>query len=128
MSVKTGKKSSARLGSRSARHRRVRKKVQGTKLRPRLGVFRSLKHIYAHVIDDGTGSTLVSASTITKEFQKKKIKKTSDTEAAHAIGEIVAEKALAKGIKTVVFDRGGYMLHGRVKALAQGARDKGLKF
>ena len=128
MSIKTGKKSSSRLKSRESRHRRVRKKVCGTQERPRLGVFRSLKHIYAQVIDDGTGSTLVSASTISEEFQKRKIKKTSDTEAAQAIGEIVAEKALAKGIKTVVFDRGGYLLHGRVKALAQGARDKGLKF
>lgn len=92
-----------------------------------MDVFRSLKHIYAQVIDDDTGTTLTSASTISPEFQKLK-KKTGNIEAAKIVGELIAEKTLAKGIQKVVFDRGGYLLHGRVKALAQGARDKGLKF
>lgn len=86
-----------------------------------------MKHIYAQVIDDDTGTTLTSASTVSEEFRKLK-KKTCNIEAAQIIGELIAEKSLAKGIKKVVFDRGGYLLHGRVKALAQGARDKGLKF
>jgi large subunit ribosomal protein L18 len=132
MTVKIKRNSSERLKTRMARHRRIRKKVRGTNERPRLGVFRSLKHIYAQVTDDNTGSTLVSASTRSKEFQKRESKakgsKINNQEAALVVGELVAEKALAKGIKKVVFDRGGYSLHGRVKTLAQGARDKGLEF
>ena len=127
MSAKQSKNSSRRLTTRVARHRRIRKKVSGTDVRPRLGVFRSLKHIYAQLIDDNTGSTLAAASSLSDEF-KKKSKTTSNQEAAKIVGELVAEKAIAKGFKQVVFDRGGHPLHGRVKALAEGARDKGLEF
>lgn len=127
MTVRIKRNTSARLKARVARQSRIRKKVQGTKERPRLGVFRSLKHIYAQVIDDTSGVTLASASSISKEFTEQK-KKTNDREAARLVGELVAQKALGAGIRKVVFDRGGNPLHGRVKALAQGARDKGLEF
>jgi large subunit ribosomal protein L18 len=127
MAANVRKTSSGRLKSRVAKHQRIRKKISGTTERPRLDVFRSLKHIYAQVIDDDTGKTLTSASTLSKEFQEQK-KKSCNIEAAKIVGELIAEKALAKGIQKVVFDRGGYLLHGRVKALAQGARDKGLEF
>ena len=106
------------------RHIRVRGKISGTAERPRLSVFRSENHIYAQIIDDVAGSTLVSASTVEKSFEGNG----SNIEAAKKIGAIVAERALKKGIEEVVFDRGGYIYHGRVQALAEGAREGGLKF
>ena len=110
--------------ARAARHQRVREKVSGTPERPRLCVFRSENHIYAQVIDDVAGQTLVSASTVEKGFEGNG----SNKEAARKIGRTVAERALAKGIEAVVFDRGGYIYHGRVQELAEGAREGGLKF
>ena len=109
---------------RKRRHRRVRGKISGTPERPRLNVFRSEKHIYAQVIDDAKGHTLCSASSLEKEFEGRG----SNKEAARIVGKIVAERALAKGISTVVFDRGGYIYHGRVKELAEAAREGGLVF
>ena len=109
--------------ARLRRHRRVRGKIRGTAERPRLDVFRSSKHIYAQIIDDVAGVTLVSASTLEKGFEGFG----GNVEAAGKVGRMIAEKALAKGIKTVVFDRGGYVYHGRVKALAEGAREGGLE-
>ncbi len=113
--------------ARKRRHLRVRKKISGTALRPRLSVFRSLRHIYAQVIDDTTGNTLVSASTLSPEIVKNAAGKTK-VEKASLVGSLVAKKALEKGIKQVVFDRGGYKYHGRVKALAEAARQAGLEF
>lgn len=107
------------------RHERVRRKVSGTPERPRLNVFRSLRHIYAQVIDDTVGHTLVSASSLEL---KGDLESTSNKEAAKAVGELVAKRALEKGISKVVFDRGGYIYHGRVAALAEGAREAGLEF
>lgn len=101
---------------------RIRKKVDGTGERPRLNVYRSARHIYAQIIDDISGRTLASASTVSEEVKGKK------TDAAKAIGAAVAKKALAKNIKEVVFDRSGFVYHGRVKAVAEGAREAGLKF
>ena len=106
------------------RHRRIRAKVSGTPERPRLNVFRSEKHIYAQVIDDVNGVTLCSASTVEKGFEGLG----SNKEAAKKVGMAVAERAKAKGINAVVFDRGGYIYHGRVQALAEGAREGGLEF
>ena len=106
------------------RHNRVRGKISGTAERPRLCVFRSENHIYAQIIDDVAGNTLVSASTVEKSFEGKG----SNIEAAKKIGTTVAERALQKGIEEVVFDRGGYIYHGRVLELAEGAREGGLKF
>ncbi|MGA2351929.1 MAG: 50S ribosomal protein L18 [Terracidiphilus sp.] len=102
-------------------HERIRRKLAGTGERPRLNVYRSLNHIYAQVIDDQTGQTLVSASSI-------KAKTGGNIAAAKEIGKAVAEKAVAQGIKKVVFDRGGYLYHGRIKALADAAREAGLEF
>lgn len=113
--------------ARQRRHRRVRAKISGTPERPRLNVFRSLDHIYAQVIDDMAGHTLVSASSIDRELQDKVTGK-AKLEAAKMVGELVAQRAQAAGIQEVVFDRGGYKYHGRVKALADGAREAGLKF
>ena len=113
--------------TRQRRHLRVRRKVSGTPERPRLNVFRSLSHIYAQVIDDTTGNTLVSASTVEAEV-KSELGYGGNIDAAKAVGKRVAEKALAAGIKEVVFDRGGYPYHGRVKALADAAREAGLNF
>lgn len=110
--------------SRLKRHRRVRAKISGTAARPRLNVFRSSKHIYAQLIDDNAGCTLVSASSMDKDFDGTGTNK----EAARKVGELIAKKAIGKGISEVVFDRGGYLFHGRVLELAQGARDGGLKF
>ena len=104
-------------------HDRIRKKMQGTAERPRLNVYRSLNHIYAQVIDDQKGETLVSASTL-----QMKLKTGGNVAAAKEIGKTIAEQAVAKGIKRVVFDRGGYLYHGRVKALADAARAAGLEF
>jgi len=109
---------------RQRRHKRVRAVVTGTPARPRLNVFRSLSNIYAQVIDDTTGNTLVSASTLEKGFEGNGGNKA----AAREIGKLVAERAIEKGITTVVFDRGGYLYHGRVQELAEGAREGGLKF
>ena len=106
------------------RHKRVRGKVSGTPERPRLNVFRSETNIYAQVIDDTTGTTLVSASSLEKSFSCDGTK----TDAAKKVGEIIAQRAKDKGIEAVVFDRGGYLYHGRVKALAEGAREGGLQF
>ena len=112
---------------RQRRHLRVRKHISGTPERPRLNVFRSLSHIYAQVIDDTTGTTIASASTMDKAI-KDKIEFGGNVEAAKEVGKLVAEKALAAGITTVVFDRGGYAYHGRVKELADAAREAGLNF
>ncbi len=109
------------------KHVRVRKKISGTAARPRLDVFRSLSHIYAQIIDDEKGVTLVAASTLDKAI-KDKIDFGGNVEAAKEVGKLVAEKALEAGITEVVFDRGGYPYHGRVKALADSAREAGLKF
>lgn len=113
--------------ARKRRHRRVRAKVAGTSERPRLNVFRSLGNIYAQVIDDVAGQTLASASTIDRELRGQ-LEGKSKTDAAKLVGELVAQRAQAAGIKQVVFDRGGYRYHGRVKALADGARAAGLEF
>ena len=109
---------------RQKRHLRVRNHVAGTAQRPRLNVFRSLAHIYAQIIDDEKGTTLAAASSLDKDFQGKG----GNIAAAKAVGTAIAKKALEKGISEVVFDRGGYIYHGRVAALAQAARDGGLKF
>ena len=109
------------------KHRRVRKKVFGTPERPRLAVYKSLKHLHAQVIDDVNGVTLVSASTVEKEI-KEKVKGLKKSEAAKVLGKVIAERALEKGISKVVFDRGGFIYHGRVKAFAEGAREGGLQF
>lgn len=106
------------------RHKRVRSKISGTSERPRLAVYRSNKNISAQIIDDTKGITLVSASTLEAGFEGIG----SNKEAAKKVGKAIAEKALAKGIETVVFDRGGYIYHGRVSELAEGAREGGLKF
>jgi len=105
-------------------HRRIRRKLSGTAERPRLAVFRSVAHIYAQVIDDVAGATLVSASTVDKAAKTNG----GNVAAAKTIGKLVAERAKEKGIKSVVFDRGGYQYHGRVKALADAAREAGLEF
>ena len=110
---------------RAKRHLRVRKKISGTPERPRLSVYRSEKNIYAQIIDDVNAVTLVSASTVDKEL---KVNAGGKKEAAKMIGEAVAKRALDKGITEVVFDRGGYVYHGRVQALAEAAREAGLKF
>jgi large subunit ribosomal protein L18 len=113
--------------ARLRRHRRVRKRVVGTPEVPRLNVFRSLRHIYAQVIDDGRGHTLVSASTVDPEV-KAQLQGLVKTEQARMVGKVLAERALSEGIKKVVFDRGGYKYQGRVKALANAAREGGLEF
>jgi large subunit ribosomal protein L18 len=109
---------------RSRIHKRIRRKLSGTTERPRLAVFRSVAHIYAQVIDDTKGATLVSASSVDKGAKTNG----GNVAAAKAIGKLVAERAKAKGVKNVVFDRGGYQYHGRVKALADAARAAGLEF
>lgn len=116
-----------RKAVRTRRHIRVRKKVKGTTQRPRLNVYRSLKHIYAQVIDDSCGCTLVAASTLDKELNGS-VEFGGNIEAAQEVGKLIAKKAIEKGIKTVVFDRGGCIYHGRVKALAEAAREAGLEF
>ncbi|MBZ4663306.1 MAG: ribosomal protein [Caloramator sp.] len=117
----------SRSEQREKRHLRVRKKVYGTAERPRLNVYRSEKHIYAQIINDEMGVTLVAASSLDKEL-KGKLECGSNKEAARVVGELVAKRALEKGIKKVVFDRGGYIYHGRVKELAEAAREAGLDF
>lgn len=111
--------------ARLRRHKRVRKLISGTEQRPRLNVFRSLKHIYAQIIDDTKGITLVSASTLDKELKESY---GGNKDAARAVGKLVAQRAIDAGIKSVVFDRGGYIYHGRVQELAEGAREGGLEF
>ncbi|MFV9511644.1 50S ribosomal protein L18 [Tepidibacillus sp. LV47] len=112
---------------RKRRHLRIRKNIVGTAERPRLNVFRSNKHIYAQIIDDVAGTTLVAASTLDKEL-KDQVKNGGSVEAAKLVGNLIAKRALEKKIENVVFDRGGYLYHGRVKALAESAREAGLKF
>jgi len=112
---------------RQKKHLRIRKNIMGTAERPRLAVYRSLKHMYAQLIDDVSGNTLVAASTLDASL-KGKLENGSNTEAAHKVGQLLAEKALKKGVKEAVFDRGGLIYHGRVKALAEGAREAGLIF
>ena len=112
---------------RSRIHRRIRKKIAGTTERPRLAVFRSQSHIYAQVIDDGSGQTVCSASSL-DETLKKDAKRGANLAAAKAVGSLIATRAKEKGIEAVVFDRGGFQYHGRIKALADAAREGGLKF
>ena len=112
---------------RAKKHRRLRNNLSGTAARPRLAVFRSNNHMYAQIIDDTVGNTLVSASTLQKEV-KANLEKTNDVAAAAYLGKVIAEKALEKGIKDVVFDRGGFIYHGKVQALADAAREAGLNF
>ena len=119
------KESRARI--REKKHRRIRNRIERTAQRPRLAVFRSNKNIYAQIIDDEAGSTLVSANTLQNEV-KADLQKTDDIEAAKAVGTVIAKRALEKGIDEVVFDRGGYIYHGKVQALADAAREAGLKF
>jgi large subunit ribosomal protein L18 len=113
--------------ARQRRHRRVRRIVRGTAERPRLTVFKSLRHIYAQVINDEEGRTLVAASTLSKDLPRP-AERAKKVDIAKAVGTLVADRALAARIQAVVFDRGGYPFHGRIKALASAARDRGLKF
>jgi large subunit ribosomal protein L18 len=113
--------------ARKVRHMRLRKKIKGTENRPRLNVYKSLKHTYVQIINDEAGHTLVSASTLDPELRDKLGGKTKK-EAARMVGDLVAKRALEKGIKKVVFDRGGYVYHGRVQEVAAGAREAGLEF
>ena len=109
------------------KHMKLRNRFSGTSERPRLAVFRSNNHMYAQIIDDTVGKTLVAASTLEKDV-KDELKKTNDVDAAAYLGTLIAKKAIEKGIKTVVFDRGGYIYQGKVKALAEAAREAGLEF
>ena len=112
---------------RETKHRKLRNRFSGTAERPRLAVFRSNNHMYAQIIDDTVGKTLVSASTLDKDV-KAELEKTNNVEAATVVGTVVAKKALEKGITTVVYDRGGFVYEGKVKALAEAAREAGLEF
>ena len=120
-----GKKS--RSLTRENKHRKLRNRFSGTAERPRLAVFRSNNHMYAQIIDDTVGNTLVSASTIEKDV-KAELEKTNNVDAAAYLGTVIAKKAIEKGINTVVFDRGGFIYQGKVKALADAAREAGLEF
>ena len=117
----------SRSAIRVKKHMRVRNRLAGTTERPRLAVFRSNNHMYAQIIDDTVGNTLVSASTLEKDV-KAELEKTNNVEAAAKLGTVIAKKALDKGINTVVFDRGGFIYQGKVKALADAAREAGLDF
>ena len=117
----------SRTAARENKHRRMRNRLSGTAERPRLAVFRSNNHMYAQIIDDTVGKTLVSASTLDKDV-KAECEKTNNVEAAAVVGKVVAKKALEKGITTVVYDRGGFIYEGKVKALAEAAREAGLEF
>jgi len=119
------KRSRAEL--REKKHMRMRNRFSGTAQRPRLAVFRSNNHMYAQIIDDTVGNTLVAASTLEKEI-KGELKKTNDVEAAAYLGKVIAQRAKNKGISEVVFDRGGFLYHGKIKALAEAAREAGLVF
>jgi len=116
------------LSQRKRRHVRVRAKVSGTAIRPRLNVFRSSAHIYAQVIDDNKGHTLVAASDLEDAVRERAGEGAPKTARAKAVGEVIAERAKAVGVDSVVFDRGGFLYHGRIKAVADGAREGGLKF
>ena len=109
------------------KHRRIRNRLSGTTACPRLAVFRSNNHMYAQIIDDTVGNTLVSASTLKKDV-KANLEKTNNVDAAAYLGKVIAEKAIEKGIKDVVFDRGGFIYHGKIQALADAAREAGLEF
>lgn len=128
MSEYQAKRASEKRTRRARAHRRLRNRVQGTAARPRLAVFKSLKHVYAQVIDDDLGRTLVAASTLDAEVQGRLSGASSNRAAAAAVGAVVAERAKAQGIGQVVFDRGGYIYHGKVKAIAEAAREGGLQF
>ena len=117
----------SRTEVRENKHRKLRNRFSGTAQRPRLAVFRSNNHMYAQIIDDTVGKTLVSASTLDKDV-KAELEKTNNVEAATVVGTVVAKKALEKGITTVVYDRGGFVYEGKVKALAEAAREAGLEF
>ena len=119
------KKSRAEM--REKKHMRIRNRFSGTAERPRLAVFRSNNHMYAQIIDDTVGNTLVSASTLEKEI-KAELNKTNDVEAAAYLGKVIAKRAMDKGISEVVFDRGGFLNHGKIEALAEAAREAGLVF
>jgi large subunit ribosomal protein L18 len=116
-----------RSGERRRIHRRIRQKISGNADRPRLCVYRSSKYVYVQIVDDVQGKTLVSASTAEKDVRGE-LKQTGNIQASKVVGKAIAERAKAKGIETVVFDRGGYLYHGRVKAVAEAAREAGLKF
>jgi large subunit ribosomal protein L18 len=119
----------SREEARKKRHYKLRRYLSGTPERPRLAVFRSNKHIYAQIIDDTAGNSIAAASTMEKALVKSaKLKSTSNIEAAKAVGTAVAKKAIEKGVSSVVFDRGGYLYHGKVQALADAAREAGLEF
>ena len=118
---------SQRLVARLKRKKRIRKNIFGNQERPRLSVFRSSKHIYAQIVDDTKGITLVSASTLDKEFKEDKVEG-KKVDVAKAVGSLIGKRALDKGIKNVVLDRNGFLYHGRVKSLSDGAREAGLKF
>ena len=120
-------KKQSRSDVRVKKHMKVRNRLSGTAERPRLAVFRSNNHMYAQIIDDTVGKTLVSASTLDKDV-KAELEKTNNVEAATVVGTVVAKKALEKGITTVVYDRGGFVYEGKVKALAEAAREAGLEF
>ena len=117
----------SRSASRVKKHRRLRNRFSGTAQRPRLAVFRSNDHMYAQIIDDTVGNTLVSASTLQKEV-KAELEKTNNVDAAAYLGTVIAKRALEKGITTVVFDRGGFIYQGKIQALAEAAREAGLEF
>lgn len=120
-------KKQSRSKIRVKKHLKLRNRINGTSEKPRLSVFRSNDHMYAQIIDDTVGNTLVSASTTQKDV-KAELEKTNDVAAAGYLGKVIAERALAKGITDVVFDRGGFIYHGKVEALADAAREAGLKF
>ncbi len=120
-------KKESRAKTRSYKHWKLRHNIKGTPERPRLAVFRSNKHMYAQIIDDTAGNTLVSASTVQKEIQAE-LEKTNNVDAAAYLGKVIGERALEKGITTVVFDRGGFLYQGKISALADAAREAGLKF
>jgi large subunit ribosomal protein L18 len=116
-----------RSGERCRIHRRIREKISGSPNRPRLCIYRSSKHVYAQIVDDTQGKTLVAASTAEKDVRGD-LKQAGNIQASKLVGKAIAERAKAKGIQTVVFDRGGYLYHGRIKAVADAARESGLKF
>ncbi|MCI9201771.1 MAG: 50S ribosomal protein L18 [Lachnospiraceae bacterium] len=120
-------KKESRSKIRVKKHKRIRNRLSGTPERPRLAVFRSNNHMYAQIIDDKAGNTLVAASTLEKDVQSE-LEKTNNVDAAAYVGTVIAKRALEKGITTVVFDRGGYIYHGKVAALAEAAREAGLVF
>ena len=117
----------SRAAMREKKHMRIRNRFSGTAQRPRLAVFRSNNHMYAQIIDDTVGNTLVAACTVEKEV-KAELKKTNDVEAAAYLGKVIAKRAMDKGITEVVFDRGGFLYHGKIEALAEAAREAGLVF